>query len=520
LAYDSKQNVVSVHSIKRFRLRVWAICGSAAAVIAILALIIFWNAVTSPPSWADVVKAVQIESWIHATTISGKKVEYWYSPKNQIFAICAMPEFAMFVDHRNQIRDMYYNESEHERIGRELESDYEKEQVSGFHNIFESLLRGDPPSTSFFTHDSEIVAQTSRRIQKSGRDLIEYDIKYRTKDEYHKVSFYVDPTDKHPIEMIQENFGTDKNYQKCNDSTPWKIEYPDEGPADIYALDVPKSVPLVDRTPSPELRRIVDAATKARKDFDPYIAVVSEVGNFSLVWHKGPQFRIELAFRNRKPNSPPFNPPALPQNFQWYKKNFNLFHFSPTTVCDGKTVYKAEEVSIIDNGKKTKWLEECRVEVLRDGSLYAKGYGGVEPLEFVEPYAYPATLGYPSDDIEVVIKLAGPNDPPGMILVEKSYQATIERFLVDPARSFVTVRHEIIFKNGPHSDVYLMDDFLKSPSGIWYPTKVQRKVSHSPDLKDLYLAETYYFYLDFPKDLPDGLFRPVSHDEILKYISD
>jgi hypothetical protein len=54
-----------------------------------------------------------------------------------------------------------------------------------------------------------------------------------------------------------------------------------------------------------------------------------------------------------------------------------------------------------------------------------------------------------------------------------------------------------------------MDDFRQTPRGFWYPTKVSRVIRHnSPSAPEKIRPQTtMYFFLGFPADMPDELFK-------------
>ena len=54
------------------------------------------------------------------------------------------------------------------------------------------------------------------------------------------------------------------------------FDYPAEGPADIYALGVPRDAPVEDRMPPPDLSRILKLVRQTRRDFDDYLAIAGE----------------------------------------------------------------------------------------------------------------------------------------------------------------------------------------------------------------------------------------------------
>ena len=80
------------------------------------------------------------------------------------------------------------------------------------------------------------------------------------------------------------------------------IDYPDEGPADIYALGVPRDAPVEDRMPPADLDRIIKIVQQNRHDFGNYLAVTG--GNRPLIVHvircKGDKFRVDVGIGDTK----------------------------------------------------------------------------------------------------------------------------------------------------------------------------------------------------------------------------
>ena len=54
------------------------------------------------------------------------------------------------------------------------------------------------------------------------------------------------------------------------------FDYPAEGPADIYALGVPRDARVEDRMPPPDLERIIKIVQQNRRDFGDYLAIEGE----------------------------------------------------------------------------------------------------------------------------------------------------------------------------------------------------------------------------------------------------
>jgi hypothetical protein len=90
------------------------------------------------------------------------------------------------------------------------------------------------------------------------------------------------------------------------------LEYPKTGPADIYALGVPKDAKVVDLRPTPGVVSVDEAVEKARRAFAPtYFAIICEAKvlppdgrydpiSIKVVYKKNDRFRIEY-----------YSPPAI-----------------------------------------------------------------------------------------------------------------------------------------------------------------------------------------------------------------
>ncbi len=477
--------------------------------------------------------AMQMPLWIHAAgTIEGRKAEFWFSQKNRISAMCNMPNSVMFIDHRARTKDWYDLNSQ--RIVREHEPEYFQASFIDFEKIFESLFHGNAPTAALFVPDSEIVTSSTSQITVSGRQIVEYNQTFRIRHGdtggqmvTHKVITHVDPIDNIPIQMTTESTYKDDKNKEITTTIVWEFNYPDDGPADIYALGVPASAQRIDGMASPELSRVIETAREARANFGPYEAVVFDehaMSHFFHVWRKGTRFRVEMALL-APGNSSPVLPDTPSTNLDLFRKYFSKYRHGPVTVCDGKIVYETEQRGSYnaEAGREYEWVERRRVKRLGDGISVAGE--GTARGNFVELYAYPTSLQYPLEGVlKVEIKPLRSDDPPGMILIENKISIPKEkdyavRLLLDPARGFITVRHETEFDEHK-SEVLLMEDFEKSPAGIWYPTKVHRNIYSSSDLKNLEDTQTFFFSLEFPKDLSDDLFHPVSHDAIRKVLSE
>jgi hypothetical protein len=311
-----------------------------------------------------------------------------------------------------------------------------------------------------------------------------------------------------------------------------QFDYPDEGPADIYALGVPRSAKADDRVPVGDLAQIVAANRAGREGLTSYCAVVTEGWSGEprnllevlpqRLWKKGDRWRLEwpMPAREQLEAIKAMRAAAkraaaeVPADFgtsAWWRKYLAELNMTPIKLCDGKMIYYAEGPST----DSWKWKPVGRAEPLAQG--LARAYA-------VEGYAYPS-LPVPSEYGTGTLDLHPKDGPPGTVLLTvratRDYGAGayhIQRFWLDPSRGYVTCRHELdglkqtegeAAKKSAVKDVYVMEDFRRSPKGVWYPTVVRRK--NASDRNDDGVFETdqvYRFWLDFDVEMPDSLFEP------------
>ncbi len=81
-----------------------------------------------------------------------------------------------------------------------------------------------------------------------------------------------------------------------------ELDYPESGPADVFALGVPRDVKVVDYVPTPELTQILAGMRAGREGMDTYSGLIvqgssrihwSEASTVWRVWRSGNKWRIE-----------------------------------------------------------------------------------------------------------------------------------------------------------------------------------------------------------------------------------
>jgi hypothetical protein len=91
------------------------------------------------------------------------------------------------------------------------------------------------------------------------------------------------------------------------------------------------------------------------------------------------------------------------------------------------------------------------------------------------------------------------------------------RYWIDPARSYLLVREEVLYAKAPgdakgpppRDRIRIVEQAAQGPNGVWYPTVIRDKGSWDLENNKTYRHdEVWRYYLDFGADMPDLLFQP------------
>jgi hypothetical protein len=496
------------------RLRLKAALGFAAAAVACIALgLVFLRPANL---WAEVVKAVQSKPWIHVTLPGGEpgqSLEFWISTSRAAGG-SRNPEEISFFDERLGIRYQYNLEKK--VLYRLLISNEELAEGREFLETFQALFRGDAELKSGFRG---LVLKDQKRSQteKDGRKWDEYELHFQVPSSPNAemtTTFLVDAQTRLPKTMTMKD--------SAGHARELTFDYPEKGPADIYALGVPKDAKVIDRVPTGDMSRILASIRTGRERFDDFQAIVvrsssreslggpgEEIPMMFLVWKKGNRWRVETGLPV----------PLTEKHFaankgmkerarEASKKTF----FEPLNVCDGKVVYEAS-------------LGENR------GSFRSVGTADQGPWLFSGPlkampfnWCYPDSFPPPNDRTEETVDLKPTEGPPNTIMVTshllhaRDREIPYQRFWLDPARGYAVVRCDILNADAANKlpttlvSQELMELWEQAPSGIWYPTRAGEGSlwkDRKPDARGVMpFVEWYHFFLDFRADMPEELFKP------------
>jgi len=490
-----------------------AALGVVASAALVLAGVAVW-VTGSDLSWAQVVAAVQAKPWIHATAKMPEAgtYEFWISPAREVSA-SRDGQHVSFDDYREMVR--YSFDSQKKTLVREPESPAGKAQSLSFQRLFDAIFRGSSKLDNPFP-GMEIVNQKNRHLREAGRSWIEYQLDLRADWGDQRLTFRVDPQSRLLESMTRVTTPRGDAPQVKPYEEKFTFDYPEQGPADIYALGVPRTATLDDRVPIGELARLHGEVKNSRDRFPrTYLAIVTRsVRSGSqpipmFIWRKGEKWRREYrlpvartpderkVFHELKP------PPAGPNAAAWWKEATKGWRLNPIEICDGSAVYGDTSKT-----EKTEWKK------VRSGSDLGS-YRSYLP----EIQGYPDLPG-PSQSVSIELDAHPKDGPPGtVLLVARSIQGKpamshwqSSRLWIDPARSYLVMQSERTHSNPepgkPESkERYVVDRVAQAPNGVWYPTIARREYMSGAPGKEKLTEETWTFSIDFGTEIPDDLFK-------------
>ena len=231
---------VAPHRMVRF-IPACVAAGLAASVLLAVALVMLGGR----DAWAQVVKTVQSKPWVRCTlqVPAGEALppgfqppEAWFSARNKIGARRFM-KAAQFIDFARQEAREYdpkENALSITSIGDNENKDF------GLLAMLLRLVSEGAPDLKLTETPIELVERAQRDVREGDRRWIEFTFKLRDSRRTPKdyiATLRVDPQSRLPIDMVS----TEKFSPEDKAVRTYVFDYPESGPADIYALGVPQT---------------------------------------------------------------------------------------------------------------------------------------------------------------------------------------------------------------------------------------------------------------------------------------
>lgn len=507
----------------RSRAARWA----AAAVLSAAATIVFvlvWRLFPSGDAWASLLEAVKSKPWIHITgkTTVGKPIEVWYSFPRRVGG-SRSDELVAFGDLRLGVNYLYRTDTK--RIYRTRLEKSAGDGLDYLQTLFAAFARGDK-KLALPENEVRLAKQQYRDVTEDGQHWRQYELTLEVRDA---------PSD--PIVAVvrvDPQSGLPKSCRLVLPDDPQEIllaiDYPESGPADIYALGVPKTAEIVDHRVSPEadFEKIRDGLKAGRQRIEPYFGLIVEsrakedwtqAQMMHRVWRAGNKWRIERVFFvdlkkfSQQVGSGEIARPGNDEDrFAWWKKTAERLRFEPLLVCDGKTAYRynvrySKSVIRLDEDVKDLSFE---VESVRPDMRLDRD--DPKPSLLVQPefLGYPSVLSA-SPFMKSTVDADPKTGPPGTVLLTVAHEGPnsqsgpINRLWLDAQRGYLAVRWETQGKSDGEFMAHVIDDFGRSPAGHWYPAVWLRGSAKVPG-GELRRIDVTRFHLDFKTPIAESVF--------------
>ncbi len=253
---------------------------AAAAVIIIATILIFHqfggSVGLTTIAFADITDAMKSESWVHiknslySANATGPR-EMWVSFKSKITAAKMANEQITFINMNEHKGYTYDPNSQSITIDYVYENDfpeYFSSPVSIVENMNEQLeAQGAQTTIRQAKYNGEMVLLQESAISKNNSD--------------HSVSMYIKPDSKLLLCTQVKTTDSEGNSKIVGEIT---FDYPQSGPVDIYALNVPRDAEIVNNLPEKEYMDLWDNYRRMRKEAtQEYLTIVTHTYTDSLI---------------------------------------------------------------------------------------------------------------------------------------------------------------------------------------------------------------------------------------------
>lgn len=485
-----------------------------AAIGTALAIALVATAITLLPAprvgWAQVTAAVRSQAWIRGriTFENGERGTMWLSPERQVWAF-RMGKSSRFFDAREQIK--------YEHRGGEspiIKLPLGEDNAQRILPI--GALSEDGRDIGSWVFGEKVVQQTRREVNEDGKTWIEFQMKL-WRGEMNQATLRVDPKTKLPVHLLLRS---SKDSAK---TLQWSFDYPANGPADIYALGVPRDTKIDALMPERKAREVLDALAASRGRIGDFRMLAASKPGFNgyAVWRQGDRWRIDICY----PQTNDWLAAACPDDHSagaCFDEQLELVERVPLYICDGKNVSRNPNIR---SGTQPQWQASPRLApqdlMSGDGLGRLSGAGQVK----VASLLYPDLSLNPGWGFEFDMN---PAEAPGLVLIKRSARLAStkprvghEWYYFDPTKGHALVRAELFnlpldTPADPEAaqirQTIRTEEFEKSPNGVWYCRVVNDRTPISnPNLGQDgptgYHETITRYHFDFDPDLKDSIFK-------------
>lgn len=519
-----------------WRARIKQVLALAAGIVLVIWLGRIWTDFGIQKAWAQVAVRMRSKQWVHgvAKGPDNKSVEIWLSP-SQLIAATRIPNTVItFGDFRARVL-REYNPSEKVISLCPLGA----ADLGKFRLVADAFDLISEKQDLAQLNRAELIAQSRRDVKEDGSTWTEIEFTLRRRpgqEDTTRLVFRIDPATQLPTAMSYA-VTAKKTADRPNATQTaqpafekrFNLDYPATGPADIYALGVPKDAIIVDCGATADVQLLVKAIENGRPKFDRYTAIVvpkfpterwwDSYNGFYRVYRKGDRWRVDQCWPSPEATEKRHFAPGPADDTDhakwWLAEAQNRFFF-PLQIFNGNELYGYE----YDIEKVTTDAHGDRRPVLTSGpqtesfppSMSNSRWFNVMPELVGRPL-----LGIPSPHLTVNLDVHPNSGPSGTVLLTtKSIKAAsihggtsdvgTNRYWVDPSRNYLVMRWEVIGLKDGKETLSFASQILKTgvtSQGQYYPQEARFGTGANPEND-----QVFHFYIDFDADVPDALFDP------------
>ncbi len=513
--------------------RVLAVAAAAAVLLGVA--LTWWD--VPPVAWAEVAQAMKNKTWLHAVSKlpDGTKYELWFSTSRGVLA-GRVGESLIWADYRQRTREEYDPENNWINRFPDTQSQAADEFFEAIYGAFLSADAGQTVAVG----KRKLVHQQQRVVFEGGRRCIEHRFRLQGPQKQQVIErrtewvVYVDPATQLPFrwEQVYRTLGEGLDPTKAS-VRRFDVDYPETGPADIYALGAPKTAEVIDRVleaAQPDIERLLAGVKAARSRADKRNVLVvqsrddehwSQGSSVCRIWRSGSRWRVD---RSRGPVTRPSDElaPEDADPAAWWRNKAEKLPFRPEELCDGKWLWEYVTKSRrptqadIDAGAPKDTHVLVSIDKKRR-HLASKGLGA----DSYSSRGWPRVVYYVHWNLKATLDPTPTSGPPDTVLLELRNLAwkpehgkrspQIERFWIDPERDYLVIRSERLVTRKEKEQIIggsVIEGVTQSPQGQWYPTVIRHLQGTRHMGSDKTQDYILRFYYDFDSPIPDSLFEP------------
>jgi hypothetical protein len=463
---------------------------AAAAVIITAAMILikqFGGSIDgAATAFGQVTQAVEKMPWVAISgrsEVTQKSLELFISPRHQIKVVKTQDGRVFWSDFLKRQRKVYEPQNNTLTISYEYDSDEFYMEDESPWNYLGLIIEPELLEGATVTRRSEIV---------EGRETEVYEITRSERQGTVHFTVRGDPLDHLPITVTVKAVSTDGHTVEFME---FRCDYPQEGPADVYELGVPRDAKVTDELPRPGAEELLEICRKYRSNFTSYVIIVmlergSDIRQMDINYINGDTFKAG----------------------RYYEAIEYCYTF------EGKDETRLSEKIAEGFDPLLEWIRRENETMLMSVDLWDGEYRHLVRRNEEPSYRKSTNIGSRRD----IYGYAWPYAQPAGEIIEDEYssennyvclRAHGSRFYFDPEHDYVCMRREYLEDHDGtgerHSLIRQVAELAQTEEGWWYPRKmslirVNKDAEGEEISREVTCADN--IYVKIVSEFPAGIF--------------